>query len=78
MQCFSWSGTNWLKLPKHKITELAWESYESYMITSNAYNMAGVVLAKSVGHAVLLFANESWGWVGPGNKNPENIITWLW
>lgn len=47
------------------------------MITSNAYKMAGVVLAKSVGHAVLLFANESSGWVGPGNKNPKNIIIWL-
>lgn len=45
--------------------------YSSCTITSNAYKMAGVLLAKCVGHVVLLFANEHWGWVGPGNKKSE-------
>lgn len=52
------SNSIWLKLSKHKITELAWEMYASCTITSNAYKMAGVLLAKCVGHVVLLFANE--------------------
>lgn len=45
-------------LSKHKITELSWEIYASCTITSNANKMAGVLLAKCVGHAALLFANE--------------------
>lgn len=32
--------------------------YASCTTTSNAYKMAGVLLAKCVGHVVLLFANE--------------------